>query len=74
MSSVDEGRLAQLVEMGFPRGSARRALERCHNNISAATEYILQHPELEDEPDDVPEQLPFPEPCLLYTSPSPRDS
>lgn len=62
VSSVDEGRLAQLVEMGFPRGSARRALERCHNNISAATEYILQHPELEDEPDDVPEQLPFPEP------------
>lgn len=56
--AVDEGRLAQLVEMGFPRGGARRALERCHNNISAATEYILQHPELEDEPDVAqPEQL-----------------
>jgi len=49
---ADETRLAQLVEMGFPRGAARRALERCHNNVSAATEYILQHPELEDEPDE----------------------
>ncbi|WFD28324.1 HECT-type E3 ubiquitin transferase [Malassezia nana] len=51
-TSVDESRLAQLVEMGFPRGAARRALERCHNNVSAATEYVLQHPELEDEPDE----------------------
>lgn len=51
---ADEARLAQLVEMGFPRGAARRALERCHNNVSAATEYVLQHPELEDEPDAPP--------------------
>ncbi|KOS13421.1 e3 ubiquitin-protein ligase huwe1 [Malassezia pachydermatis] len=49
---VDETRLSQLVEMGFPRGAARRALQRCHNNISAATEYIFTHPELEDEPDE----------------------
>ncbi|WFD20690.1 HECT-type E3 ubiquitin transferase [Malassezia caprae] len=51
---ADETRLGQLLEMGFPRGAARRALERCHNNVSAATEYILQHPELEDEPDEPP--------------------
>lgn len=55
--AVDEGRLMQLVEMGFPRGVSRRALQQCNNNISAATEYILQHPELEDEP-DVPSQEP----------------
>ena len=48
---ADPARVAQLVEMGFPRGAARRALERTHNNVSAATEYVLQHPELEDEPD-----------------------
>ncbi|WFD24365.1 HECT-type E3 ubiquitin transferase [Malassezia equina] len=52
---ADEARLAQLVEMGFPRGAARRALERCHNNVSAATEFIFQHPELEDEPDEPPQ-------------------
>lgn len=51
-AQVDEARVAQLVEMGFPRGAARRALERCHNNVSAATEYILGHPALEDEPDE----------------------
>ena len=52
--AVDEGRLMQLVEMGFPRGASRRALQRCRNNVSAATEYILLHPELEDEPEAPP--------------------
>ncbi|WFD40296.1 HECT-type E3 ubiquitin transferase [Malassezia japonica] len=51
-TQVDEGRIAQLAEMGFTRGAARRALERTHNNVSAATEYIFQHPELADEPDE----------------------
>ncbi|WFD03230.1 HECT-type E3 ubiquitin transferase [Malassezia obtusa] len=51
--TADPARVAQLVEMGFARGAARRALERTHNNVSAATEYVLQHPELEDEPDEM---------------------
>ncbi|PKI83767.1 HECT-type E3 ubiquitin transferase [Malassezia vespertilionis] len=52
--AVDETRVEQLVEMGFSRGSARRALQRTHNNISAATEHIFQHPELADERDELP--------------------
>ena len=32
--------------MGFPRRAARHALVRCSNNVTAATEYLLMHPEL----------------------------
>lgn len=42
----DEGRINQLVDMGFPRRAARHALGRCLNNVSAATEYLLTHPEI----------------------------
>ena len=40
----DENRIRQLCDMGFPRASAERALARTHNNLSAATEYLLSHP------------------------------
>ncbi|KAF8320698.1 hypothetical protein DL93DRAFT_2163683 [Clavulina sp. PMI_390] len=40
----DENRIQQLVDMGFPRASAEIALTRTHNNLSAATEYLLLHP------------------------------
>ncbi|WFD00052.1 HECT-type E3 ubiquitin transferase [Malassezia yamatoensis] len=50
---ADPQRVAQLVEMGFSTGASRRALQRTHNNVSAATEHVLQHPELEDEPDEM---------------------
>ena len=65
--AVDEGRLMQLVEMGFPRGASRRALQRCRNNVSAATEYILLHPELEDEPEAPPPE-PAAEPEMTAVS------
>ena len=38
---ADEARVAQLVEMGFPAASARRALQRTHNAPGAALEYLL---------------------------------
>ena len=37
----DESRVAQLVEMGFPAASARRALQRTNNSSTAALEYLL---------------------------------
>ncbi|UZJ54305.1 hypothetical protein CBS101457_003625 [Exobasidium rhododendri] len=43
---VDEARIRQLTDMGFPRRAARQALQRCLNNLSAATEYLLMHPEV----------------------------
>lgn len=43
---ADEGRMGQLVDMGFGRRAARHALLRCSNNLSAATEFLLMHPEV----------------------------
>ncbi|PCH43593.1 hypothetical protein WOLCODRAFT_75349 [Wolfiporia cocos MD-104 SS10] len=40
----DETRIRQLVDMGFPRSAAERALVRTRNNVSAATELLLAHP------------------------------
>ena len=42
----DEARIAQLIDMGFPRGACETALRRCRNNIGLATEYLLQHPDI----------------------------
>lgn len=52
--TADEERVNQLVEMGFAPNAARIALARCRNNISLATEYVLQHPELADAPEPAP--------------------
>lgn len=43
---LDETRVTQLVDMGFPRTAASSVLTRCRNNIGLATEYLLQHPDL----------------------------
>ncbi|KAI9068310.1 hypothetical protein FKP32DRAFT_1587710 [Trametes sanguinea] len=40
----DENRILQLVDMGFPRSAAERALVRTRNNVAAATELLLTHP------------------------------
>lgn len=49
----DEDRIRQLIDMGFSRSAAIRALIRSHNNVSVATEYLLIHPELSDpDPED----------------------
>lgn len=34
------------MEMGFPRTAAEQALRRMRNNVSAATEYLLAHPDI----------------------------
>ncbi|KAI0958508.1 hypothetical protein AcV7_004312 [Taiwanofungus camphoratus] len=58
----DENRIGQLIDMGFPRSAAERALVRTRNNISAATELLLAHPSPfppDPEPNDPPaEQVP----------------
>ncbi|CAG8500448.1 3553_t:CDS:10 [Paraglomus brasilianum] len=41
----NEEKVQQLIEMGFPRGAAETALIRCDNQVEAATEYLLTHPE-----------------------------
>ncbi len=43
---LDQERVSQLIDMGFPRGAVETALTRCRNNIAVATEYLLQHPDL----------------------------
>ncbi|KAJ1515745.1 hypothetical protein HMI56_001495 [Coelomomyces lativittatus] len=44
---VDPARVVMLTEMGFTAAVAQMALERCHNQVERAAEYILTHPELE---------------------------
>lgn len=43
---IDDDRIRHLTDMGFPRNAARHALSRCQNNLSAATEYLLLHPDI----------------------------
>ncbi|GAA6048825.1 hypothetical protein JCM3770_003640 [Rhodotorula araucariae] len=45
-AAVDETRVSQLMDMGFPRSASETALRRCRNNVALATEYLLQHPDL----------------------------
>jgi E3 ubiquitin-protein ligase HUWE1 len=40
----DETQVQTLIDMGFPRSAAERALSRTGNNLSAATEILLSHP------------------------------
>jgi E3 ubiquitin-protein ligase HUWE1 len=40
----DENCISQLTDMGFPRSAAERALMRTHNNVSAATELLVNQP------------------------------
>lgn len=44
--ALDQTRVTQLIDMGFPRLAAERALRRCRNNVPLATEYLLQHPDV----------------------------
>lgn len=55
----DENRIQQLVDMGFPRSAAERALVRTRNNVAAATELLLAHP-YPFPPDPEPAHLPPP--------------
>lgn len=59
----DEGRVQILMDMGFPRSAAERALSRTHNNLNAATELLLAHP-FPLPPDPEPEQPDSSEPVI----------
>lgn len=43
---LDEAKVSQLTDMGFPRRAAETALTRCRNNLNIATEYLLSHPDV----------------------------
>ncbi|KAK0555366.1 E3 ubiquitin-protein ligase tom1 [Tilletia horrida] len=45
-ANVNEAHIRQLADMGFPRNAARHALIRTNNDVTAATEYLILHPEL----------------------------
>lgn len=40
----DENRVQVLIDMGFPRHAAERALTQTRNNVTTATEFLLSHP------------------------------
>jgi E3 ubiquitin-protein ligase HUWE1 len=63
----DEGRVQILMDMGFPRSAAERALSRTHNNLNAATELLLAHP-FPLPPDPEPEQPAVTEPAATEES------
>ena len=44
IAGPDENRIRQLMDMGFPRSAAERALVRTRNNVNAATELLLAQP------------------------------
>ncbi|KAI8051112.1 hypothetical protein BDF22DRAFT_89497 [Syncephalis plumigaleata] len=43
---ANEASIQVMVEMGFPRHAVITALQRTHNNVTRATDYILSHSEL----------------------------
>ncbi|KAG4304837.1 hypothetical protein PORY_001890 [Pneumocystis oryctolagi] len=49
LSGLSEERIRQLCDMGFARSAAETALMRCGNHLSTATEYLLAHPELNQD-------------------------
>ncbi|KAI0081201.1 hypothetical protein K474DRAFT_1768664 [Panus rudis PR-1116 ss-1] len=64
----DENRIRQLMDMGFPRSAAERALVRARNNVNTAAELLLAHPfpfppdPEPNEPAPAPAPAPAPEP------------
>jgi E3 ubiquitin-protein ligase HUWE1 len=51
---LNESYVDTLAEMGFTRYAATHALTRLRNNLPAATEYLLSHAHLIEEPPAVP--------------------
>ncbi|WWC64740.1 uncharacterized protein I303_107351 [Kwoniella dejecticola CBS 10117] len=52
--TADPARIDQLVDMGFSRTAAERALVRARNSIATATDMILSMPHMFEEPIPVP--------------------
>ncbi|RPD73800.1 hypothetical protein L226DRAFT_488466 [Lentinus tigrinus ALCF2SS1-7] len=56
VAAPDENRIRQLMDMGFPRSAAERALLRTRNNVNAATELLLAQPyPLPPDPEPAPD-------------------
>lgn len=49
LSGPSEDRIRQLCDMGFIRSAAETALAQSGNHLSTATEYLLAHPELNQD-------------------------
>ncbi|KAI0708195.1 hypothetical protein C8T65DRAFT_740208 [Cerioporus squamosus] len=59
VAAPDENRIRQLMDMGFPRSAAERALLRTRNNVNAATELLLAQPyPLPPDPEPAAEDQP----------------
>ncbi|KAK7687104.1 hypothetical protein QCA50_009605 [Cerrena zonata] len=60
----DDTRIRQLLDMGFPRSAAERALVRTRNNVNAAAELLLAQPFpfAPDPPAQPDEPVPVPAP------------
>lgn len=58
---ADPARVDQLVDMGFARGSAERALVRARNNVAAAADMILSAPHLFEAAEAAAPPAPGPE-------------
>ncbi|KAK0523507.1 E3 ubiquitin-protein ligase tom1, partial [Tilletia horrida] len=53
-ATVNETQVRQLADMGFPRAAARHALLRTNNDVAAATEYLIVHPDIVQSMQDEP--------------------
>ncbi|BGP42101.1 E3 ubiquitin-protein ligase tom1 [Rhodotorula kratochvilovae] len=74
-AAVDETRVSQLMDMGFPRSASETALRRCRNNVALATEYLLQHPDLvgaarDEEARQAADPAPAPAPAVDRPAPA----
>lgn len=73
---AEPARIDQLVDMGFPRGSAERALVRARNNVAAAADMILSMPHVFEAPEPAAAAAPANPPADTAASadaPAPAD-
>ena len=72
----DEDLISQITDMGFPRESAIRALARTQNNVSYATDFLLNNPFIDEPPAPAPAPAPVsvPAPAPGATSAVPGEA
>jgi ubiquitin carboxyl-terminal hydrolase 5/13 len=65
MANLSDAELVPLMEMGFTRNQALRAMKETNNNMERAVDWLFSHPEIGDEPvaeerkeDDKPDTRP----------------
>ncbi|KAE8267144.1 hypothetical protein A4X09_0g5202 [Tilletia walkeri] len=59
-ATANDAQVCQLADMGFPRAAARHALLRTNNDITAATEYLILHPDVVTSMPDDPNEAAAP--------------